>query len=112
MVFIKGQARSRLKKSPPLQLFLTLKPVMAEQKALVIPAPSSPYTLTSRPIPVPGPGQVLVRIRGAALNPAEWKVAAYSMDIGEYPWNTGTDGAGVVEEVGEGVTNLKKGDRV
>lgn len=56
--------------------------------------------------PVPGPGQMLVRIRAAGLNRGEFlgKIAA--------PKPAGTDAAGEVEKVGEGVTAFKAGDRV
>jgi NADPH:quinone reductase len=63
--------------------------------------------------PAPGPGQVLVRIRAAGVNPAD----TY-MRSGNYarkpalPYTPGVDGAGVVEAVGAGVTNFKSGDRV
>lgn len=61
----------------------------------------------------PGPGQVVVRIRAAGVNPVD----AY-MRAGTYPrkpalpYTPGTDGAGSVEAVGEGVTRFKTGDRV
>ena len=56
--------------------------------------------------PVPGPGQMLVRIRAAGLNRGEFlgKIAA--------PRPAGTDAAGEVEKVGEGVSAFKPGDRV
>ncbi|KAL0069707.1 hypothetical protein AAF712_003370 [Marasmius tenuissimus] len=87
---------------------------MPEQKALVIPSSSSPYTVVSKPIPVPGPNEVLIELQGAGLNPAEWKLTLYTevLDLIGFPVYTGTDGAGVVETVGSGVTDLKKGDRL
>ncbi|KAK1229339.1 hypothetical protein PQX77_007593 [Marasmius sp. AFHP31] len=87
---------------------------MSEQKALVISSSSSPYTVVSKPIPVPGPNEVLIKLQGAGLNPAEWKLTLYTevLDLIGFPVYTGTDGAGVVETVGSGVTDLKKGDRV
>ncbi|KAL0069695.1 hypothetical protein AAF712_003353 [Marasmius tenuissimus] len=87
---------------------------MSEQKALVIPSSSSPYTLISKPIPVPGPRQVLVRLEGVALNPLEWLLTVHTqiLDAIGYPAYTGSDGAGVIEEVGAEVKEFKKGDRV
>ena len=61
----------------------------------------------------PGPGQVLVRVNAAGVNPVETYIRA-----GKYarkpalPFTPGNDGAGVVEEVGEGVTERRQGDRV
>ncbi|KAF9264144.1 GroES-like protein [Marasmius fiardii PR-910] len=95
-----------------------------QQQALVVPSKGSPYTLISKPIPTPGPAEVLVRLEGVALNPIEYAVAsipafapmmeAMATHGGGWPAYTGTDGAGTVVEVGSEVdqTRLKKGDRV
>ncbi len=61
----------------------------------------------------PGPGQVVVRVYAAGVNPVE----AY-MRTGTYtikpalPYTPGADSGGVVASVGEGVTKVKPGDRV
>ena len=61
----------------------------------------------------PGPGQVLVRMHAVGVNPVEICIRA-----GTYarkpalPFTPGNDGAGVVEEVGEGVSEFRPGDRV
>lgn len=61
----------------------------------------------------PGPGQVLVRVHAAGVNPVDTYIrsGAYAR-LPELPWIPGGDAAGVVEAVGEGVTKWKKGDRV
>ncbi|KAJ8073961.1 hypothetical protein PM082_012245 [Marasmius tenuissimus] len=71
-------------------------------------------TIISKPIPVPGSNEVLIKVQGVGLNPAEWKFALYPqiLDSLGYPVYTGSDGVGVVEEVGSEVTELKKGDGV
>src|SRR6202035_6106569 len=59
----------------------------------------------------PGPGQALVRVLAAGVN---------FMDIGQrrgsyprqVPFTPGMEGAGIVESIGEGVTEVKPGDRV
>lgn len=69
--------------------------------------------LGERPDPEPGPGQARVRIRAASINYRDWLVLT-----GEYnprqrlPLVPCSDGAGVVEAVGAGVTRVKPGDRV
>jgi hypothetical protein len=53
------------------------------------------------------------KISATALNPADWKIQKYGpFFIENYPAILGTDSAGVVEAVGEGVTAFKKGDKV
>lgn len=62
-------------------------------------------------LPAPGPGQVLVRQTAIGLNFLDvyHRSGAYPLPV---PSGVGSEGAGVVEAVGEGVTALKAGDRV
>ncbi|ASY79785.1 quinone oxidoreductase [Pectobacterium polaris] len=66
------------------------------------------------PIPVAGPGEVLVNIKASGVNPIDIKirtaVAPYAMPV--LPAILGTDMAGVVISTGEGVTAFKPGDEV
>ena len=64
------------------------------------------------PKPEPGPTEVLVRVAAAGVNPVDWKVRAGGGFLGEPPFTVGWDVAGVVEEIGFGVTWLVPGDRV
>lgn len=65
------------------------------------------------PDPAPGPGQVLVRIRAAGVNPVDTYIRSGSYALmPPLPYIPGIDAAGVVEAVGEGVKRVKKGDRV
>lgn len=67
------------------------------------------------PKPVPGPGDILLAMKAASINPIDYKVRegkvkllfAYKM-----PLIMGNDGSGVVESVGSGVTRFKAGDPV
>ncbi|VVM08030.1 partial enoyl reductase, partial [Methylacidimicrobium cyclopophantes] len=65
------------------------------------------------PEPVPGPGQVLVRVQAAGVNPIDTYVRSgrYKVLPG-LPYIPGRDGAGRVEEIGDGVFGLKRGERV
>jgi NADPH:quinone reductase-like Zn-dependent oxidoreductase len=60
-------------------------------------------------------GQVRIRVHAAGVNAADWKMRDGAFSGGEplaKPAGVGLDGAGVVDEVGEGVTGVRVGDRV
>ncbi|XP_050032318.2 quinone oxidoreductase-like [Dermacentor andersoni] len=65
------------------------------------------------PVPEVEPRKVLVRVKAAGVNPVDTYIRegmfAYTYPV---PFTPGKDGAGVVEEVGEGVGNVKRGERV
>ena len=67
------------------------------------------------PAPVAGPGQVLVRVRAAGINPLDWKVReglvrdAFPLQL---PAVLGIELAGVVADVGPDATRFRIGDRV
>ena len=65
--------------------------------------------------PVPAAGQVLVRVRAAAINPGEAKIRAGALHDrwpATFPEGQGSDLAGVVVETGPGVDQFKAGDEV
>jgi len=67
------------------------------------------------PEPHAGPGQVRVSVRAASVNPIDWKGFGGMMAGGKPLQGTGYlgyDAAGVVDEVGEGVTGVSVGDDV
>ncbi|HVK03530.1 MAG TPA: NADP-dependent oxidoreductase [Armatimonadaceae bacterium] len=67
------------------------------------------------PKPVAGPGEALIRVRGAGINPVDWKVRegwTESIWPHQLPLILGWDVAGVIEAVGAGVSNVKPGDEV
>ncbi len=70
--------------------------------------------LRDLPAPVPGPDEVLVRIRAAGVNPVDWKLRDQISRIEPrtFPVVLGQDFAGVVERTGRGVTGFSAGDRV
>jgi NADPH:quinone reductase-like Zn-dependent oxidoreductase len=74
---------------------------------------ASPGTL---PKPQCRPGDLLVRVAAAGINPTDWKEMEGNL-VNFYPpyeprWAPGFDGAGIVEEVGEAVAGFGPGDRV
>jgi NADPH:quinone reductase-like Zn-dependent oxidoreductase len=67
------------------------------------------------PKPVPGPGEVLLRVRAAAMNPLDCKLREGKLRLifrVRPPFVLGFDVAGVVEAVGPGVARLRPGDAV
>lgn len=65
------------------------------------------------PDPVPGAGEVLIDMKAAAVNfPDLLTVEGKYQFIPPVPFSPGKEGAGVVAELGAGVTGLKPGDRV
>ena len=65
--------------------------------------------------PAPAPGQVLVAVRAAGINPSEGKIRAglvRNIFPATFPSGQGSDLAGVVEEVGAGVHGVAIGDEV
>jgi NADPH:quinone reductase-like Zn-dependent oxidoreductase len=65
------------------------------------------------PDPHPGPGQVRIVVRAAGISGTDWKLRKGVLSFGAgLPQTTGRDVAGVVDEVGEGVTDVAVGDRV
>jgi NADPH:quinone reductase len=71
--------------------------------------------LVDRDVADPQPGEVRVRIAVSGVNPTDWKSRLGSGDGAAPPFPEVTpnqDGAGVVDAVGEGVTDLATGDRV
>lgn len=68
--------------------------------------------MASIPKPKPGPNEVSIRLRAVALNPLDWKRLCFGFMVDRWPVVLGTDGAGIVEAVGQGVNKLKEGDEV
>jgi NADPH:quinone reductase-like Zn-dependent oxidoreductase len=64
-------------------------------------------SVQTRPVPQPGAGEVLIKVRAAGVNPVDWKSAPRR--LGMVP---GADVAGTIDSVGEGVTGWKAGDQV
>lgn len=67
------------------------------------------------PDPQPGPGEVLVRVLAASINPVDWKMRsgdAKQLFPVEFPGVLGRDMAGIVDCLGPGVQGFAEGDKV
>src|SRR5438093_5028756 len=84
-------------------------------KAIRVSAYGGPEVLKLEEIPAPKPnaGQVLVRNHAVGVNPVDTYLRSNTDNRGpKLPYTPGSDTAGVVETVGNGVTSVKPGDRV
>jgi NADPH:quinone reductase-like Zn-dependent oxidoreductase len=77
----------------------------------------SPEVLTwaDAPLPHAGEGEIRIAVRAASVNPVDWKMLGGAMSGGQPLAGTGylgSDAAGVVDEVGEGVSVVFAGDEV
>ncbi|GGV03950.1 NADPH:quinone reductase [Streptomyces filipinensis] len=72
--------------------------------------------LTDLDRPRPGPGQILIAVRAAGVNPVDWKLREGFRRPGDpervFPAVLGSEAAGVVAELGAGVTGFAVGDEV
>ena len=65
------------------------------------------------PDPAPGPGQIVVRIHAAGVNPVDTYIRSASQGRQPaLPYTPGSDGAGIVAALGTGVSGVASGDRV
>ncbi|KAF2126221.1 GroES-like protein [Dothidotthia symphoricarpi CBS 119687] len=85
---------------------------MSNQAAWITEAKSNPLQVKEAAMPTAGKGEVVVKNHAVAVNPVDWKIQDSGMFLQKYPNVLGEDVAGEVIEVGEGVTQFKKGDRV
>ena len=84
-------------------------------KAIVVKSFGSPEVMQIGEIATPRPaaGQVLVRVHAAGVNPIETYIRAGTYPkLPPLPYTPGTDGAGVIDQIGEGVKTVSTGDRV
>jgi NADPH:quinone reductase-like Zn-dependent oxidoreductase len=88
---------------------------LKKMKAIRVHEFGSPEVLKLEEVltPKPSAGEVLVRIHAAGINPYEtyMRAGTYAMKP-PLPYTPGSDGAGAVEAVGEGVKKVKRDDRV
>ncbi|WP_158824214.1 NADP-dependent oxidoreductase [Granulicella sp. S156] len=93
-------------------------PLSSKSRAVRLDSFGGPEVLSIQDVPAPqaGPGQVRVRVTAAGLNPMDWFMTADADTAARFgltlPAGFGTDYAGIVDQVGDGVTGFAPGDRV
>jgi len=86
-----------------------------DNTALWLPSKRAPLTIDAAPYRPPRAGEIVVRARAIAINPVDrlmLTIGDIIMPWIEYPFVLGSDVAGEVAAVGEGVTRFRVGDRV
>lgn len=82
-------------------------------KAAVVREFKKPLVLEDRPIPEPGPGQILVKIEASGLCHTDIHAAGGDWPVKPTPpFVPGHEGVGIVQRLGDGVTKVREGDRV
>ena len=78
----------------------------------LVEAEKTPLEVGEAPYPSPDPGTVIIKNHAVAINPVDWKLQAHADIPLKYPFILGQDTASEVVEVGIGVSNVTKGQRV
>ncbi len=71
-----------------------------------------PLTIEEKPIPSPGPGEVLVKVCASGLCVSDLHIQDGIIGTVRLPYTPGHEMAGIIAQVGEGVTRVKIGDHV
>ena len=85
---------------------------MPQMTAVQIRSPGGPFEAIKRDIPAPGAGRVRIKVQACGICHSDMFVKEGYWPGLQYPRVTGHEVAGVIEEVGPGVTTWKKGQRV
>jgi len=88
------------------------KPEAAPMKAAQVPKPGAEFEIVDRQIPEPDAGQVRIRVKACGICHSDVLVKDGLLPGIQYPRVPGHEVAGIVDEVGAGVTMWKKGQRV
>jgi D-arabinose 1-dehydrogenase-like Zn-dependent alcohol dehydrogenase len=89
-----------------------VKPETARMKAAQISKPGADFEIVEREVPEPGPGQIRIKVNACGICHSDVLVKEGIWPGIQYPRVPGHEVAGVVDEVGDGVTGWEKGQRV
>src|SRR5881409_2749700 len=85
---------------------------MATMQAVQVPQPGADFELVERDMPEPGPAQVRIRVQACGICHSDVSTKDGLMPGMSYPRVPGHEVAGVIDEVGAGVQDWQKGERV
>src|SRR5438876_12441566 len=85
---------------------------MGQMTAVQISRPGAPFEVVKREVPAPGPNQVRIKVDACGVCHSDVFVKEGHWPGLQYPRVAGHEVAGVIDEVGPGVTTWKKGQRV
>src|SRR5438309_8076658 len=85
---------------------------MAKMKVALVPKPSADFEIVEREIPNPGGGHVRIRVQACGICHSDSLVKDGYWPGIQYPRAPGHEVAGIIDDVGSGVTGWKKGQRV
>jgi len=85
---------------------------MSKMKAVQVPKPGADFEIVEREIPEPGPGQVRIRVQACGVCHSDVITKEGLFPGISYPRVPGHEVAGVIDELGAGVKDWKKGQRV
>lgn len=81
-------------------------------KAAILKEFGKPLVIEEKKIPIPGPHEVLVHVRASGLCVSDIHIQDGIINTVQTPYTPGHEMAGIIEEVGAGVTRVKKGDHI
>ncbi len=90
----------------------TAKPAVATMKVVQVPKPGGDFEITEREIPRPGPGEVRIKVQACGICHSDAFTKDGSWPGIQYPRIPGHEVVGLVDELGDRVTEWKKGQRV
>jgi len=90
----------------------TTRVAIAPMKAAQIPKPGGDFQIVEREIPKPGAGQVLIKVQACGICHSDVLTKEGAWPGIQYPRVPGHEVAGIIDELGAGVSEWKKGQRV
>ncbi|MFI5072162.1 MAG: alcohol dehydrogenase catalytic domain-containing protein, partial [Terriglobales bacterium] len=85
---------------------------LAQMKVAQVPKPGADFQIVDREIPKPGVGQVRIKVQACGICHSDVLTKEGAWPGIQYPRVPGHEVAGIIDEVGEGVSQWKKGQRV